>query len=63
MPYKTKAEQEREQWMTLPEVVAHICVADGCDERAARRQLKAALADGARYLQHLKWKREVIVVS
>jgi hypothetical protein len=58
LPYKTKADQEREKWMTLPEAVVHICTADGCDERAARHRLIAALADGARYLQHLKWERE-----
>jgi hypothetical protein len=58
LPYKTKADQEREKWMTLPEAVAHICSALGCDERGGRRQLIAALSDGARYLQHLKWERE-----
>jgi hypothetical protein len=56
--YKTKAEQEREKWMTLPQAVAHIRSARECDERAARRQLIAALADGARALQPLKWERE-----
>jgi len=56
MPYKTKAERERERWMTLPEAVAHICSADGCDERDARRQLIAALVDNV--LGPLKWERE-----
>jgi hypothetical protein len=57
MPYKTKAESERENWMTLPEAVTHILSADKCDDlSAARRQLRAALADGA--LKPLRWKRE-----
>jgi hypothetical protein len=58
VPYKTKAEQEREEWMTLAEATAHIRAAHECDERAARRQSIAALANRVRYLQHLKWKRE-----
>ena len=58
MPYKTKAERERENWMTLPEAVTHIRTADRCDKRAARRQLIAALADGLRVLGPLKWGRE-----
>jgi hypothetical protein len=58
MPYKTKAEQEREKWMTLPDAIVHICSANGFDEKAARRQLIAALLEGARVLQPLKWDRE-----
>lgn len=59
MPYQTKADCERENWMTLPEAVTHIIsAADGCDEPAARRQLIAALADGLRVLGPLKWERE-----
>jgi hypothetical protein len=58
MPYKTKAELERERWMTLPEAVAHIRSVDKCNECEARRQLIAALADGVRVLGPLKWERE-----
>jgi hypothetical protein len=57
MPYKTKAERERENWMTLPDAVAHIQSSDQCDDvGAVQRQLHAALADGA--LKPLKWERE-----
>jgi hypothetical protein len=58
MPYKTKAAQEREKWMTLPEAVDHICDADGCDERTARHKLIAVLADDWRILGPPKWERE-----
>jgi hypothetical protein len=56
MPYKTKAERQREEWMALLEAVTHIRSADNCDENAAREQLIAALADGA--LGPLRWQRE-----
>ena len=56
MPYKSKAEREREEWMTLPEIVKHLRSVDNCDERTARRQLVKALADGG--LRPLKWERE-----
>jgi hypothetical protein len=57
MPYKTKAERERENWMTLPEAVTHILSAEKSDDvDAARRQLRAALADDA--LRPLRWERE-----
>jgi hypothetical protein len=57
MPYRSKAERERENWMTLPEAVVHISLADNCgDETVARRQLVMALADGE--LWPLKWEKE-----
>jgi hypothetical protein len=56
MPYKAKAAHQREEWMTLLEVVTHIRSADNCDENAAREQLIAALVDGA--LGPLRWQRE-----
>jgi hypothetical protein len=56
MPYKTRAQLERERWMTLPQVIIQICSADQCDERAACRCLRAALANGD--LGPLKWERE-----
>jgi len=56
MPYKSEAERERENWMTLPEAVAHIRSADCCDEKVARQQLVKALADGV--LGPLRWDRE-----
>jgi len=58
MSYKSRAERERENWITLPEAVIHICSACKCDHRAAHRQLRAALADGVRVLGPLKWERE-----
>jgi hypothetical protein len=58
MPYKSKAERERENWITLPEVVAQICSGDKCDEKVARRQLVRALADGPQGLGLLRWERE-----
>lgn len=58
MPYKTKTERERENWMTLPEAVDQIRSADNCDERSARRLLVSALSDGLRGLGLLKWERE-----
>jgi hypothetical protein len=50
MPYKTKADRKRAEWVTLPE--------DTCDERVARDQLIAALSDGVSVLGPLKWERE-----
>jgi len=47
MPYRSKATKEREEWMTLPEAIRHICVADKCDEDDAQKQLRSALADDA----------------
>lgn len=54
MPDQSPAERERAQWRTLPEAVAHICAADGCDKDDAHRQLRKALADGA--LGMLRWE-------
>jgi hypothetical protein len=56
MPYKTKAERERENWKTIPEVVAGICAADDCQEKAARNLLRKALADDG--LGPLRWQLE-----
>ena len=51
MPYKSKAEDERERWMTLPEAVSHIC---SCRSAATKtlhvRQIIKALADGVQVL-------------
>jgi hypothetical protein len=58
MPYKSKAEQESERWMTLPETLAHICSVENCGEKAAQREAVKALADGVRVLGPLKWERE-----
>jgi len=56
MPYKTKAERDRENWNTIPEVVTAICAADDCEPMAARNQLRRALADGG--LRSLRWQLE-----
>jgi hypothetical protein len=58
MPHKTKGELEREDWMTLPEVVGNICSADKCDERVARSELIAVLTHDWRVLGPLRWERE-----
>jgi hypothetical protein len=55
LPYKSKAELERDNWMTLIEAVSQICSVDNCNETDARRQLVAALRDG---LRPLRWERE-----
>lgn len=54
MPYHSRAEQERERWMTLLDAVAHIAAFDGCDRTTAQTQLIKALADGK--LRPLKWE-------
>ena len=54
MPYQSKADQERERWMTLLDTVAHIATSDGCDTASAQTQLIKALADGK--LRPLKWE-------
>jgi hypothetical protein len=56
MPYKSKADRERENWMTLPEAVNHICKIENISESNAREQLLAALVDGE--LWPLKWQRK-----
>lgn len=58
MSYKSKAELERERWMTLPEAVEHIRAADRCDVDGACQQIVKALADGVRVLGPLRWERE-----
>jgi hypothetical protein len=58
MPYKSNAERERDNWITLLEVVEHICSSEKCDEKVAHQQLVKALADGLRVLGPLKWARE-----
>src|SRR5665213_2915185 len=45
MSYKSTATRERENWMTLPEAINHICVANQWDEVTAQLQLRFALAD------------------
>jgi hypothetical protein len=56
MPYKTKAERDRENWKTIPEVVTDICAADDCVPTAARNQLRRALTAGD--LWPLRWQPE-----
>ena len=56
MPYKSKAERESENWMTLPEAINHICKIENIPEMKARKQLVAALVDGE--LWPLRWQRE-----
>jgi hypothetical protein len=57
MPYRTKAELDRENWKTIPDAVADICAADHCEARAARDQLRKALADDDS-LWPLRWQLE-----
>jgi hypothetical protein len=62
LPYKSKAEQKAELWMTLPQAIAHICAADCINERSARRELLKALADDAFRTRHrhlVQWQDEV----
>ena len=56
MSYKTKANAERENWKTIPEVVTDMCAADDCKPKAARNQLRRALTDGG--LWPLRWQLE-----
>jgi hypothetical protein len=59
MPYKSKAEQESERWMTLPEAVDHICATDHIDVGSARRELLKALKNDAFYMRGIylvRWK-------
>jgi hypothetical protein len=55
MSYRSKAERERENWLMLPEAVAHICLADKCGEKDARPNLLKALADDV--LGPLRWEQ------
>jgi hypothetical protein len=62
MLYKSKAEQEAELWVTLPQAIAHICAAVNIKKRRARQELLKALADGAFRRRHrylVRWKDEV----
>jgi hypothetical protein len=45
MPYQSKADRERAQWMTLREALTHIGKAERCTLKAALRQLGEAIAD------------------
>jgi hypothetical protein len=56
MPYRTKAERDRENWKTIPEVVTDIGVADDCKPSTARNQLRRALMNGD--LWPLRWQVE-----
>jgi hypothetical protein len=46
LPYISRAERDRANWRTLPEVVAHVVRVDGCQSETARSQIGAALASG-----------------
>jgi hypothetical protein len=64
MPYKTKAELARENWMTLPEAAAHIrSVEKFKQKRDAYKELLKALEDNAfvhpRGLTLIRWGDEV----
>jgi len=59
LPYKSKAEQEAERWITLPQAIAHISAADSIDERSARRELLKALTDDmfrSRFTFLVRWQ-------
>jgi hypothetical protein len=56
MPYKSEDERKAEEWVSLPEAVAHITQTEKCSISAARRQLISALVDAS--LGLLRWKRE-----
>ena len=65
MPYKSRAEQESENWMTLPQVLAHIKSVDGLDnDRKARSELLKALTNGAFYSRRrylIRWKDQICI--
>jgi hypothetical protein len=46
MPYQSKADRERAQWMTLREALAHVEKAEHCSLKAAWAQFGEAAADG-----------------
>ena len=54
MPYVSKAERERAEWVKLPALVTQVQEADACDAKAARKQIRAMLADGVRRLSDLQ---------
>src|SRR5262249_28198108 len=56
MPYRTKAELDRENWKTIPDTITDICAADDCEPQAARHLLRKALAAGD--LWPLRWQLE-----
>jgi hypothetical protein len=56
MPYRTKAELDRENWKTIPDTITDICATDDCEPKAARHQLRKALAAGD--LWPLRWQLE-----
>lgn len=65
MPYKSKAEQESENWMTLPQVATHVRSVDGSDEHKARRDVLKALKDSAFYSRRrslIRWK-DIVRIS
>jgi hypothetical protein len=47
MAYISRAERQRQEWMTLNEAIRHIRQVDRCDEAAALQRLRKALGDGA----------------
>jgi hypothetical protein len=46
MTYFSRAERQRQRWMTLKEAASYIQRVDKCDEKAAEQQLRHALAEG-----------------
>jgi len=54
VPYISKADRQRADWMSLVEAIAHIHVAEGCTATVAQQQLIAALSDGA--IGPLRWE-------
>jgi hypothetical protein len=44
--YKSPAEQERANWRTLPESLAHVVRVDKCSPEDARSQISKALENG-----------------
>lgn len=62
MPYKSKAERESANWMTLRQVSAHVRVVERVEETKARSEVLKALKDGAfdsRRLSLIRWRDEV----
>ena len=45
MPYKTRADKDRELWITPKEAVAHVCEVEHCPAKEARKQIINALKD------------------
>jgi hypothetical protein len=57
MPYRSRAERERENWYSLSELVEHVKAVDGCDAQEAEKQCRSAFADGA---LKLKWEPSIV---